>query len=97
MREHGTTVKPAEAAFRKARAFTLFVTADDQGRRAVTYLRWNEGDADSLAPSLYKGRGGSRGASTAKGEGSGEGTKAAEPAAGEAPVGGVGGEKPGGK
>ena len=39
----------------------------------------------------YKVRGGSYRASTAKGEGRGDGTKAAEP------VGGVGGEKPGGK
>ena len=73
VREHGTTATPAEAADRKVRAFTLFTTAYDQVRRAVTYLRWNEGDADSLAPSLYKGRGGSRGASAAKGEGSGAG------------------------
>ena len=73
VREHGTTATPAEAADRKVRAFTLFTTAYDQVRRGVTYLRWNEGDADSLAPSLYKGRGGSRGASAAKGEGSGAG------------------------
>ncbi|WP_437907778.1 hypothetical protein WME95_07775 [Sorangium sp. So ce327] len=31
--------------------------ADDQTRRAVAYLRWDEGDADTIAPSLYKGRG----------------------------------------
>jgi hypothetical protein len=34
------------------------VHAYDQTRRAVIYLRWNEGDADTIAPSLYKGRGG---------------------------------------
>jgi hypothetical protein len=34
------------------------VHAYDQTRRAVAYLRWNEGDADAIAPSLYKGRGG---------------------------------------
>ena len=86
VREHGATATPAEAADRKVRAFTLFTGAYDQVRRAVSYLRWNEGDADSLAPSLYKGRGGSRSASDAKGEGSAE-EDPAEPAAGEAPGG----------
>jgi hypothetical protein len=91
VREHGARVTPAEAADRKLRAFTLFTTAYDQVRRAVTYLRWNEGDADSLAPSLYKGRGGSRGASAsaAKEEGSGEG-ETGEPEGGD-------GEKKGGQ
>jgi hypothetical protein len=37
----------------RSRAFTLLVRVYDQCRRAVTYLRWNEGDADSIAPSLY--------------------------------------------
>jgi hypothetical protein len=40
------------------RAFTLFVRAYDSARRAVSYLRWAEGDADRIAPSLCKGRGG---------------------------------------
>jgi hypothetical protein len=99
VREHGTTATPAEAADRKVRAFTLFTAAYDQVRRAVFYLRWNEGDADSLAPSFYKGRGGGRpaSASVAKedpaGQGSGEGAAPAEPAAG----GGAEGEKKGGK
>lgn len=93
VREHGITATPAEAADRKLRAFTLFTTAYDQVRRAVSYLRWNEGDADSLAPSLYKGRGGSRSASAAKGEGEGSGDGAAgEPVGGEAPGGGKGGQ-----
>ena len=55
VREHGTTATPAEAADRKVRAFTLFTTAYDQVRRGVTYLRWNEGDADSLAPCFTRG------------------------------------------
>jgi hypothetical protein len=84
VREHGTTVTPAEAAERKVRAFTLFTRAYDQTRRAVTYLRWNEGDADTLAPSLYKGRGGSRSASTPKEEGSREAVAAAEATEAEA-------------
>jgi hypothetical protein len=96
VRDHGAAATPAEAADRKVRAFALFTGAYDQVRRAVSYLRWNEGDADSLAPSLYKGRGGSRGASAAKGEGGAE-ADPAEPGAGEAPGGGDGGEKKGGK
>lgn len=58
VREHGAAVAPAEAADRRARAYTLFVRAYDEVRRAVNYVRWHEGDADQIAPSLYKGRGG---------------------------------------
>ena len=103
VREHGVTATPAEAADRKLRAFTLFTAAYDQVRRAVSYLRWNEGDADSLAPSFYKGRGGGRPASAsaakedAAGQGSGEGAAPAEPAAGGVQGGGAEGEKKGGK
>ncbi|WP_437947954.1 hypothetical protein WME98_45695 [Sorangium sp. So ce296] len=57
-REHGKAPGPTEAADKRARAFALLVHAYDQTRRAVTYLRWNDGDADTIAPSLYKGRGG---------------------------------------
>ena len=46
----------AEVALDRQKAFTLFMTAYDQLRRAVAYLRWNEGDADDIAPSLYSGR-----------------------------------------
>jgi hypothetical protein len=51
--------KPASiAALSKIRdqAFTLLVSAYDQVRRGIAYLRWNEGDADEIAPSLYGGR-----------------------------------------
>ncbi|MFO0589947.1 MAG: hypothetical protein U0441_20565 [Polyangiaceae bacterium] len=41
----------------RARAFTLFFNAYDQARRAATYLRWNEEDAEMFAPSLFPGRG----------------------------------------
>ncbi|WP_437624997.1 hypothetical protein [Sorangium sp. So ce1151] len=58
VREHGKGPGPTEAADKRARAFALLVHAYDQTRRAVAYLRWNEGDADIIAPSLYKGRGG---------------------------------------
>jgi hypothetical protein len=72
VREHGVAPGPSEAADRRARAFTLFVDAYDQTRRAVTYLRWKEDDVETIAPSLYKGRGG-RGASSSD-------TDAAQPA-----------------
>lgn len=57
VREHGAGPGPTEAADRRARAFALLVHAYDQTRRAVAYLRWDEEDADTIAPSLYKGRG----------------------------------------
>ncbi|MBK8253664.1 MAG: hypothetical protein IPK82_13480 [Polyangiaceae bacterium] len=37
----------------RQRAFSLFANAYDQCRRAVSYLRWNDGDAEEVAPSLY--------------------------------------------
>ncbi|HEU4411530.1 MAG TPA: hypothetical protein VFS43_40165 [Polyangiaceae bacterium] len=37
----------------RARAFRLVVRSYDEGRRAVTFLRWREGDADLLVPSLF--------------------------------------------
>jgi len=40
----------------RQRIFTLFCDTYDQLRRAVTYLRWDEGDADEIVPSLYAGR-----------------------------------------
>lgn len=52
---------PSDASDQRTRAFTLFLRAYDATRRAVHYLRWDEGDADVLSPSLYKGRGGHRG------------------------------------
>ena len=44
----------------RARAFKLFTEAYDEVRRAVMWLRWREGDADKLAPSLYAKRGKTR-------------------------------------
>ena len=58
VREVGAATAPNEAADLRKRAFTLFVNAYDQCRRAAAYLRWDEGDADELVPSLWKGRGG---------------------------------------
>ena len=47
----------AESADIRERAFSLFVTAYDDARRAVSYLRWHQDDVDEVAPSLYAGRG----------------------------------------
>lgn len=38
------------------RAFSLFIHAYEECRRGVYYLRWHEGDADQLTPSLYRKR-----------------------------------------
>jgi hypothetical protein len=40
----------------RQRAYTLFVRTYDQVRRQIGYLRWEEGDADEIAPSLFAGR-----------------------------------------
>ncbi len=40
----------------RRRAYTLFVQTYDEVRRAVTFLRWEAGDADEIAPSLSAGR-----------------------------------------
>lgn len=45
-----------EALQAKQKAFKLLLHAYDDARRAVTYLRWHEDDADRIAPSLYAGR-----------------------------------------
>ena len=41
-----------------ARAFTLLARAYDSARRAVAYVRWEEGDAERLLPPLGAMRGG---------------------------------------
>ena len=46
----------AETADMRARAFTLLTDAYDNARRAIIYLRWHEGDADIICPSLFAGR-----------------------------------------
>ena len=40
----------------RRRAYTHFVQTYSEVRRAITYLRWEEGDADEIAPSLFGGR-----------------------------------------
>ncbi len=44
------------AAALRARAFTHFVRAYDEVRRAVCYLRWHHDDADTIILSLYAKR-----------------------------------------
>lgn len=51
-----------EATVLRQRAFTLFYRAHRETRRAVTYLRWNEGDADRYCPPLFVITRGRRGA-----------------------------------
>jgi len=46
----------AEAARLRQQAFTLMLNAYDETRRAISSLRWHEGDAETIAPSLYAGR-----------------------------------------
>ncbi|WP_437719803.1 hypothetical protein [Sorangium sp. So ce861] len=94
IREHGKGPGPTEAADQRARAFALLVHAYDQIRRAVAYLRWDEGDAETIAPSIYKSRGGrATGASDvapepddAEDAAAPAGPDAPPPAAGTAPV-----------
>ncbi|WP_437662164.1 hypothetical protein [Sorangium sp. So ce1182] len=54
VRELGPDAAVSDAADRRARAVALFVRAYEQTRRAVTYLRWDEGDAELIAPSLQR-------------------------------------------
>ncbi|AUX42365.1 hypothetical protein SOCE26_037950 [Sorangium cellulosum] len=91
VREHGKGPGPTEAGDKRARAFALLANAYDQTRRAVAYLRWNEGDADTIAPSLYKGRGG-RAASSSDDAAEPEDTAA--PPGAEAPLPGAGAATP---
>lgn len=44
----------SESKDARARFFTLFARAYDSCRRALVYLRWAEGDADEIAPSLFR-------------------------------------------
>jgi hypothetical protein len=58
-REERSSVDPQIAEDRQ-RAFTLLLRAYDQARRALEFLRWERGDADRIAPSLYAMMGGGR-------------------------------------
>lgn len=58
-REQSPTIV-VEATRIRAQAFTLFFNAYAEVRRAIQYLRFHEGDAETIAPSLYAGRGGQK-------------------------------------
>jgi hypothetical protein len=55
-REQGPAVAAAYAESRQ-RAFTLLVAAYEEARRAIAFLRWHQGDAEEIAPSLYENGG----------------------------------------
>ncbi len=64
LRDQGQNAAVAAADMRQ-RAFTVLVNAYDEFRRALGYLRFHEEDADTIAPSLYAGRGTSKKKATA--------------------------------
>jgi hypothetical protein len=72
--------KPVDTEAQRARAFTLLSRSYDACRHALAYLRWKEGDAESIAPSLHKKKAG-RKPGAKKDE---EGAAAAEETAAEA-------------
>lgn len=43
----------AETVDVRKRAFTVVTALYDQVRRAIVFLRWDDGDADNIAPSLF--------------------------------------------
>jgi hypothetical protein len=47
---------PAKAEDDRLKAFWLYANTYEESRRAMTFVRWHEGDADRLAPSLFSGR-----------------------------------------
>lgn len=50
-------LRHSEATLVRQRAFTLYVGTYAEARRCVQYVRFHQGDADVIAPSLYAGRG----------------------------------------
>lgn len=57
--EEDPLVEPSGPEHLRAQAFVLFSQAYDECRRGVEYLRWHEGDAGAIVPSLYPRRGNS--------------------------------------
>lgn len=70
--------KPADPADLLARAWTLLSTAYNACRRAAAYLRWEQGDAEDLAPPLTRKTPGRKPGSTSKAKGAGEASAADE-------------------
>jgi len=50
------TASTGEVVQLRQRAFTLFLRAYNDAVRAITHLRWEEDDADTIIPRLYPGR-----------------------------------------
>lgn len=50
----GTSPALAEAAEQRVRSTSLLANNWDKIRRGMSFLRWNEGDADEIAPSIYQ-------------------------------------------
>lgn len=63
-RDQGPAVA-AEATEQRLRAFTLMLRTYEEARAAIGYLRRREEDAESIAPSLYPGKGKRRASETA--------------------------------
>ena len=56
MREQAPA-RVADATETRLLAYNLLLRDYGEVRRAVSFLRWHQGDADTLAPSLFAGRG----------------------------------------
>lgn len=54
-REHSSR-SLEDAALRRQQVFTVLMNAYSQARKAVTFVRWEIGDADRIAPSPYSGK-----------------------------------------
>lgn len=56
----GSPVVAADAVRNRDKAYTLTVRAYNEARAALLFIRREEGDVDTIAPSLWAGRGGSK-------------------------------------
>jgi hypothetical protein len=65
-RENPLAPVPADGALRARRAWTLLDRAYGQVRRALDYLRYEQGDADLIAPNLRRNRSASKAAPAAE-------------------------------
>ncbi len=58
LRDNQPSQVQGDAALRVHQAWTLLDRAYSQCRRAIAFLRWDEGDVDRIAPSLRRNTGG---------------------------------------
>ena len=77
---HAKKHRNTDTEDQRARAFSLLAAAYDGARRALTYLRWKVGDADTIAPSLTRKRPGRKPGSK-KGDEAAEAPEATDEAA----------------